>query len=326
MRLEIPVAEQFDYSPVSIPVEVIRGKLDGPILFISAAIHGDEINGTEVIRRLIQRRRLLRSIRGTLILVPIVNVFGYNRNVRYLPDRRDLNRSFPGSPTGSLAAQMADKFMNEIVRHCTHGIDLHTGAIHRSNLPQVRACLDDPATRELALSFAMPVVLNSELRDGSLRQAVADLGIPMLLFEGGEALRHDEYVIRAALNGILNVMSQIGMINRSGRLKSVSAKVVHEARSSHWLRAPHSGSLQILKTLGKQVEKGQILGRISDPFGDHPHDVVALKTGIIVGINLLPLVNTGDALFHVATFDNTDTLEEQLEDYEEEVLDTGSDI
>ncbi len=317
-RIEIPVAKLFDYTDITMPVEVIRGIKDGPTLFVSSAIHGDEIIGTEVIRRLLKRHKLLKSIKGTIITVPIVNVFGYNRNSRYLPDRRDLNRCFPGSRSGSLGAQIAHTFMTEIVSKATHGIDLHTGAIHRTNLPQIRATLNNKVTHELAESFGVPVVLNAELRDGSLRGAVSDLGVPMLLFEGGEALRYDEKVITTALNGIINVMRNIGIAGKKPEPKKV--KEVFIANSSQWIRAPHSGSLRTLKQVGNRVEKGEILGTISDPFGDQEHQIINKKTGVIIGMSLLPLVNNGDALYHVATFEDVDTVEEQLESFEEDLM------
>jgi hypothetical protein len=189
---------------MSLPIEVIRGKEEGPVMFVSAALHGDEINGVEIVRRLLAKKAL-KSIKGALIAVPIVNVFGFNSKSRYLPDRRDLNRSFPGSENGSLAGQLAHTFITEIVQKCTHGIDLHCAAINRINLPQIRACLDDPETQRMANAFNMPVALHSELRDGSLRSAARELGIPTLLFEGGEALRFNEKTIKSISNRIAEI-------------------------------------------------------------------------------------------------------------------------
>ncbi len=189
--IELPLPPLYTHSPLTLPVHVVRGAKSGPRLFVSAALHGDELNGTEIIRRLLNQT-VLKRLRGTLVAVPIVNVYGLIHQSRYLPDRRDLNRSFPGSVKGSLAARLAHLFMTEIVHNCTHGIDLHTGAIHRSNLPQIRANLDDEETARLADSFGVPVLLNANLRDGSLREAAAEHGIPMLLYEAGEALRFGE--------------------------------------------------------------------------------------------------------------------------------------
>ncbi|MBA2629315.1 MAG: succinylglutamate desuccinylase/aspartoacylase family protein [Rickettsiaceae bacterium] len=318
--LEMHIAKLFDNTEMTIPVEVIRGKEDGPTLFISSAIHGDEINGVETIRRLLQRKKLLSSIKGTLIAVPIINVFGYNRNLRYLPDRRDLNRVFPGSKKGSLASQIAYKFMKEIVEKCDYGIDLHTGSAHRYNLPQIRAFLDNKEIKALAESFGVPVVLHSNMRDGSLRQAATDKGVKILLFEGGEALRYNEEIIRSAENGILWTMCNIGMLDKElVKRKIPRRREVFHAASSHWIRAPHSGSLYAKKNVGHKVKANEVLGFISDPLGKEKHYVRARETGVIIGITMMPLVTNGDALFHVATFENAEAVAEGVEDYQEDL-------
>lgn len=312
-RFEILAAKLFDHTEMTIPVEVIRGKEDGPCMFISSTIHGDEINGVEVIRRLLSKKKLLSNIKGTLIFVPVVNMFGFNRNLRYLPDRRDLNRVFPGTKNGSLASQIAYKFVSEIVKKCDYGIDLHTGSAHRYNLPQIRAYLDNQELRNLAESFGVPVILHSNIRDGSLRQTASDLGVKVLLFEGGEALRYDEKVIRSAENGILSTLSSIGMLDKKSIRNNIPKKIeVFHARSSHWIRAPHSGSLCIRHKVGHKVEKNEILGVIYDIFGIEKHFVRSKKDGIIVGITKMPLVNNGDALFHIATFDDVKIVAEHL--------------
>ncbi len=312
-KIEIQVAKLFDYTKIAIPVEIIRGKEPGPILFVSAAVHGDEINGIEVIKRLLaMKKRINTRMKGTLIAVPVVNAIGFNRNSRYLPDRRDLNRCFPGSEKGSLGGQIAITFMKEVVEKSTHGIDLHTGAIHRTNLSHIRACLDDRETNRLAHSFNVPVMINSNIRDGSLRQAAAEKGIPMLLFEGGEALRYEENVIHSALKGILSVMESIGMLPPKETKKKTRNKEIFIARSSHWIRAPHSGSLRAKKKLGARVKKGELLGQLSDPYGGDMVEVRAIRTGIIIGMTMIPLVNNGDALFHIATFEDSEAVEERL--------------
>lgn len=295
--VSLPVGSLHTRLPVEMPVWVINGRRPGPRLFISAAIHGDELNGIEIIRRI--RARPLEGLRGTLLLVPVVNVFGLLNHSRYLPDRRDLNRSFPGSERGSLAARLAHLFMSEIVDRCTHGIDLHTGAVHRSNLPQVRAQLNGDETRALALAFGAPVVLDSQLRDGSLREAAAGKGIPILIYEAGEALRFDELSIRMGVAGILEVMRKLEMLRRRIPRRSAPAQPVI-ADSSHWVRAPEGGILRTAIRLGQRVSAGQLLGRVSDPFGEHEAPVTATHAGIVIGRNSLPLVNEGDALFHVA--------------------------
>lgn len=315
-KIDLEVAKLYDFTEMNIPVEVVRGKKDGPVLFVSAAIHGDEINGTEIIKRLLTSKSLSR-LKGTLIAVPIVNVFGFNTKTRYLPDRRDLNRSFPGAKNGSLTAQLAYIFMKEIVSKSTHGIDLHTGAIHRYNLPQIRACLSDPETKRLANAFNVPVIMNSELRDGSLREAAREHNIPILLYEAGEALRFNESVIKTGLKGVISVMREIDMLPKLKVKPKKSNVECFIARSSHWLRAPNSGTMVPRKKIGDQVKKDELLGIVSDPFGNHKFDVRAAHTGIIIGITMLPLVNEGDAIFHIARFEDSTTVKESIDTYQE---------
>jgi predicted deacylase len=298
--IDLPLAPLYTHTPLTMPVHVIRGRRSGPSLFVSAAIHGDEINGVEIIRRLL-RLAALRRLRGTLIAVPIVNIHGFVSQSRYLPDRRDLNRSFPGSDKGSLAARLAHIFMTEIVGNCTHGIDLHTGALHRDNLPQIRANMDDPDTAALASAFGVPVILNANLRDGSLREAAADNGIPMLLYEGGEALRFDEVPIRAGVRGIVNVMRALEMLPAAEKRRKARREPV-VARSSSWVRAPISGILRRTVRLGGRVRKDQPIGVISDPFGGTEVEVTSPCSGVVIGCTNLPLANEGEALFHVARF------------------------
>lgn len=293
--IEIPVAPMYTHDNLSISAQVVRGRRPGPVLFVCAAIHGDEINGVEIIRRLLKDPHLSR-MRGTLIAIPIVNVYGFINHTRYLPDGRDLNRSFPGSKRGSLTGRIAHTFLKEIVAHCTHGIDLHTGARHRSNFPQIRANLEDEATLAMTEAFGAPLAIDAKIRDGSLRQAAGDIGVPVLLYESCEALRFDEIYIRAGVKGVLNVMRHLGMLRKS-RAK-VKRPVI--SRSTNWTRAPESGILRVLVPLGAEVEEGQTIGFIADPLGESEVDVVAENAGIVIGRTNLPLVYEGDALFHIA--------------------------
>jgi len=304
LTIQLPIADFYTNTEVTMPVRVMRGRRAGPTLFVSAAVHGDEINGVEIIRRLL-RLKLLKRLRGNLIAVPVVNVFGFIGHSRYMPDRRDLNRSFPGSDKGSQAGRLAHLFMTEIVSHCDYGIDLHTGSNHRANLPQIRACLNDPSTERLARAFGAPVVLHADLLDGSLRGAVRDLNIPVLVYEGGEPLRFDEMSIRFGVRGIVSVMRTIGMLPALSRV-SKRAEQTHGpmmAKSTTWVRAPHSGLLRIYTPLGASVEKDELMGKISHPLGRHEVEVRASKAGIVIGQVNLPLVNEGDALFHIASYD-----------------------
>lgn len=300
VNVDLPVADLYTSTALSMPVKVIRGRKPGPVLFVSAAIHGDELNGVEIIRRLL-KRKTLRSIRGTLIAIPVVNVHGFLDQSRYLPDRRDLNRSFPGSAKGSIAARLAHLFLGEIVSKADVGIDLHTGALHRSNLPQIRANLDDPETLDLATAFAAPVVINSNTRDGSLRASAAKQGMPMLIYEAGQALRFDETCIRTGLRGIFHVMRRMRMLPAAKPRSSVNTVI---ARSTQWVRASASGIVTGKAKLGSTVSKGQVLAVISDPLGGEETSVVAPKDGIVIGRTNLPLAHEGDALFNLGTFKN----------------------
>jgi predicted deacylase len=317
LTLDLPMASLYSHAPMSLPLQVVHSKRDGPRLFVSAAIHGDEINGVEIIRRLL-RLPLLNKLRGTLLAVPIVNVYGFVNGSRYLPDRRDLNRSFPGSDKGSMAARLAGLFLDEIVTHSDYGIDLHTGAIHRENLPQIRANLDDPETARIASAFHVPVLLNSDLRDGSLRQIAAEHGIPILLYEAGEALRFNESAIRAGVKGIVAVMRAIGMLPASSRARPPSEPLV--ATASSWVRAGRSGILRITCPLGARVRKDEVIGIISDPFGQMELEVKPSCSGIIIGRTNLPLVNEGEALFNIARFESARVAESTVEAFQADEL------
>jgi len=316
--MNLPAGKLYTNTPLNIPVHVIHSKHDGPRLFIFAAIHGDEINGVEIIRRLLKLSRL-RRLRGSLIAVPIVNVHGLLSHSRYLPDRRDLNRCFPGSEKGSLAARLAYLLMEKVVSQCTHGIDIHTGAIHRSNLPQIRASLDNPETERLAQVFDVPVIIASDLRDGSLRQACAEKGIPMLLYEAGEALRFDEVAIRAGVKGIINVMRELHMLppSKTQRRRHIEPVI---ARSSYWVRAQDSGILRTLIPLGARVQKDTLLAMLADPMGNTEIQVLAPYSGIVIGRTNIPLVNEGDALYHIARFGDISEIEAKVDEFQEEHL------
>ena len=308
--IDLPVTDLSTHTPMTMPVQVICGRKPGPKLFVCAALHGDEITGVEVIRRVLKLGALKR-LRGTLIAIPIVNVFGFVSLSRYLPDRRDLNRSFPGSVKGSLASRLAHLFLNEIVAKCSHGLDLHTGALHRVNYPQIRGNLDDPEALRMAESFGVPVIINASLRDGSLRQAAADRGVAVVVYEAGEALRFEELSIRAGVKGVARVMRALNMLPVTKRRgKSVEPIV---ARSSTWVRAPASGILRASVELGKPVSQGTVLGLVSDPFGERELEVTSPSDGMVIGRTNLPLVHEGDGLFHIVRVEGRQVLAEALD-------------
>lgn len=311
----LPMPKLYDFTPMNMPVHVIRGVATGPVLCVTGAVHGDEINGVEIIRRLL-KKRFPKHLNGTLIAVPIVNIYGFLSQNRYLTDRRDLNRSFPGSNRGSLGARLANLVMNELVANATHFIDLHTGSLQRTNLPQIRANLDAAHTEKLAKAFNAPVILHSKERDGSLRQAANDKGVPALLYEAGEALRFNEKAIQIGLKGILNVMQALGMTHHHPLHTALLHPTI--ARSSLWVRAPHSGILRPFRSLGQKIKKGQVLGIIVNPIGEEEYEVRARISGMIIGQINLPLVHEGAALFNIAAFKAIEAAElEQEEPHED---------
>jgi len=282
--VDIPISLLSNHTPVNLTVNVVHGKRPGPVIFVSGAVHGDEIVGVEVIRRVL-KSTALRGMRGTLLAVPVVNAFGFLNNTRYLPDRRDLNRCFPGHSRGSLAAQLAHLFLHEIVERSDFGIDLHSAAVHRVNLPQIRVNEDDPNIMEYAEAFGAPIILTSPLRDGSLREAARELGVPILLFEAGEGLRFDEMSIRAGVSGVLRVMRKLGM---------TSQRTVREPR-------------------GEFVRAGDVAAAVSDPFGQRDEEVIVREEGLIIGRTNHPIVNQGDALFHIASIKRPSEVQERMD-------------
>jgi len=311
VTIDLPMARLYTHSEVALPVHVVHGKQAGPTLFISAAIHGDEINGVEIIRRLLCNKSLNR-LKGTLLAAPVVNPFGFIQRSRYLPDRRDLNRSFPGSAKGSLAGRIAHLFMQEIVCRSTHGIDIHTGSNYRSNLPQIRTSTDDEENLRLAQAFGAPMIIHSAIRDGSLREAVAEHGIPVLLYEAGEALYFNENAIRSGIRGIINVMRAIGMLPKSHKARTQEPVI---SSKTSWVRAPRSGVFFKQASLGSLVKKGDLLGVINDPLGNESESVYAPFTGVAIGQLTLPLVHEGDALVNLAKVEDPDEAESTLDDY-----------
>lgn len=295
-RIEIPIARLPTQGDQRLAVEVVNGASPGPCLWLSAAIHGDELNGLEIIHRVL-RSLDPAELAGCLLAVPIVNVFGFIHQDRYLPDRRDLNRSFPGSDSGSLASRLAHLFLKEIVARATHGVDLHTGTLHRMNLPQVRGDLDDRATRRCALAFGAPIVIHGEAPDGSLRKAVARRGVPIIVYEAGEPQRFDEAAITMGEAGVLRLMTSLGM--RDGTDDPPPGPML-EARKRSWVRARRSGILRLEVGLGDRVKARQRLGAIEEVLGADSAPIRSSHAGIVIGHTANPLVYQGDAVAHIA--------------------------
>ncbi len=295
--VELPITRLVTGGDVSLPVRVVHGREPGPVVWVSGAIHGDEVIGVEVIRELIAALDP-KQFRGTLVAVPVVNVLGFMAGDRYLPDRRDLNRSFPGSPRGSLASRIAHLFMAEVVAKCEVGIDVHTAADKRANLPQIRADLDDPRTRDLAEAFGARVMVHARLRDGSLRQAALEVGAKVLLYEAGEANRFDDESIATGVAGIRRVLAFLEMIEAE---PADDLPAGLESRSTGWVRARSTGILNLETKLGAFVSAGDRLGGLSDTFGRRVRLIHADRDGIVIGLTRAPIVNAGDALVHIAS-------------------------
>lgn len=312
--IDLPVADLYTHAPLTMPVHVVNGRRPGPTLFLTGAVHGDELNGVEIIRRVLERSAL-RRLRGCLLAVPVVNVYGFIGRTRYLPDRRDLNRSFPGRELGSVAARLAHLVAAEIIDKADYGIDLHTAAADRENLPQIRGDLANPAVLDLATAFGTPVIIDARTRDGSLRAYAAARDIPMLLYEGGEALRFDELSIRAGVRGVTRVMRYLDMLpparTPDRRIEPM------RCRSTTWLRAPGSGIVRMRCRLGQWVEPGRRLATISDPFGEAELQVRAEHSGLVIGRSNLPLAHEGDALFHIARLEDAGGAEAVIDEFQQ---------
>lgn len=294
--IEVPVSRLPPGSWTSMPVVVIHGREPGPTVWLSGAIHGDELNGVIIVRRLLSHIRA-SELRGTILAVPIVNVIGVTMGSRYLPDRRDLNRSFPGSPRGSMTSRLANLFFDQVARRCNFGIDFHSGSAGRDNLPQIRCDLKDQATRLGAEAFAAPFTLHAALRDGSLREAARNCGIPVLLFEGGEAQRIDPAVVETGVSGALRTLQHLNMIPQ--HVDPPSARV-YTAWDTSWMRAGRSGFFMNHVGLGTWVKAGTTIATILDSVGRQELPVRPKVDGVIVGLLRTALVHRGDALFHLA--------------------------
>ena len=303
VRIEMPLAQLATQGVLNMPLEILSGTESGPCLLICAAVHGDEIIGIEIIRQLLP---LLSTdvLRGTLIMVPILNVPAFLQQSRYLPDRRDLNRSFPGSRGGSQASRIAHTVMESVVQHCSHVIDIHSASLHRRNVPQIRANLNNAETRDFAMAFGAPVVVHAAERDGSLRMASGALGTPTIVFEGGEACRFDPEAIEIGLQGIINVIHALDMMSPRDihirKLKRNRLEGPEVYQKSRWVRATRGGLFRAHIQCGQFVQKDQFLGFVADAFGEGMSTLRSPKSGMIIGLTCNPVVHHGDALVHIA--------------------------
>jgi hypothetical protein len=294
-QVRLKVSERYTGDPITLPVHVVRGKQKGPTVFVSAAIHGDEINGMGVIHDLIFGEHIAIT-RGTLILVPVVNVFGLEVQSRYMPDRRDLNRSFPGTTTGSLTARVARTFFDQIVRQCDFGVDLHTAAGGRTNFPNVRGDLNVPGVRRLARAFGCELMVHGKGPDGSLRREAVKAGCPTIILEAGEPLKIEPGVLAVGLRGVRNVLRELDMV--PGELEKPAYQV--RVDKSVWVRAEVGGILRFHVAPGTFVEKGEAVATNAGIFGETQNQLLAPADGIVLGMTTLPTVKPGEPVCHLA--------------------------
>jgi len=292
-KIDLRIAKLPTHTTIDLPVYIYRGKSDGPVLLITAGLHGDELNGVEIIRRLIVSREVIPSV-GTILLIPIVNIYGFLNNSRLMPDGRDLNRSFPGTKDGSLAGRIAYTLMNVVMPHVNYGIDFHTGGVN-TNYPQIRCTFDIPRNIELAKAFSPPFIINSRLREGSFRREAQLAGKTILVYEGGESLRFDELVIREGIEGVKRLMSYLGMKSSV----FINNRETIAFKDTTWVRANYSGLYRPLISYGDKVSKRQTIATITDPYGEIEYKLGSRHKGYVLGVKTVPIVNRGDALIHI---------------------------
>jgi len=292
-EIYLNIARLPTYTNIDLPVHIYRGHEDGPVLLLTGGLHGDEINGIEIIRRMISQN-LITPEKGSVIAIPLVNIYGFIQNVRGVPDGKDINRSFPGVKGGSLARLLAYTLMHQIVPQIDVGLDFHTGGASRANYPQIRGALDIPENVDLAKAFASPLVVHSRLINKSFRKAAQKIGKHILVYETGEALRYDEFGIQEGINGTLRVMKHLGM-----RDDAPEPNEYEILMKSNWIRARYAGLFQTRIKLGDHIKKNQLVGYITDPYGNERFKAKASYSGYVIGLNNSPVVHKGDALMHI---------------------------
>lgn len=307
--IQLPVGRLITHEMVDLTIHVRRGTKPGPRLLVTAAVHGDEINGVEVIRRLLKRS--MRKLAGDLLLVPIVNLPAFLARSRYLPDRRDLNRLFPGSASGSFGARLAKTLTNDVSKQCTHGIDLHTGAVNRPNLPQIRFSAGVPGIAEMAKAFGAPVMIASSVRSGSFRDCFTRDRKPQLMYEGGEAGNLEPASVSIAVHGVLAVMRFLKMLPPVAHPGTRVAPVI--CRETHWERAPRGGLFLPSAQLGKIVTKGMMLGEIGDPFSTETTQILATEEGVVIGRARNAVIDEGDGIVHIGLTNRPGSVVDNIE-------------
>lgn len=293
-HIDVNIARLPSGTSIDIPILVHRSKNPGPCLLLIAGMHGDEINGVEIMRRII-KEKYHKVDSGMVICIPIINIYGFINFSRDVPDGKDINRSFPGSRIGSLASQVAHFLISEIIPFIDYGIDFHTGGARINNFPQIRVEASDEENLKLAQVFNTHFIINSSLRNGSLRKEAFKLGKRILVYEGGESLRLRKNAIDEGISGMLRVMKHLGM--RSDAPVAMNPSRIIE--KSTWIRAKSAGLHFAHYRNGSAVEAKALVGTVSDPYGNYEVKIRTPSAGFIIGINNNPVVNRGDALFHL---------------------------
>lgn len=297
--INMEIAKLHTMNKLKIPIIVERSKLDGPTVLFTACLHGDEINGTEIVRQLIVQK-INKPKRGTIICIPIINIFGFINKTREFPDGRDLNRVFPGSKTGSLASRFAYYILKDIIPHVDYAIDFHAGGASRFNAPQIRIVPENPELKQLSDVFKAPFTLYSKNISGSFRNSCDKLGVKMLLFEGGKSLDINEEVTNDAIEGTKRFLDHLDMLNPRKKANIKSKKPIY-IEKSNWVRAKYSGMFHGMVKIGSFIKKGDLIATISDPYGKVEHKMKAPHDGYVINVNDAPIVYQGDAIFHVST-------------------------
>ncbi|MGY5845846.1 succinylglutamate desuccinylase/aspartoacylase family protein [Salegentibacter sp. HM20] len=292
------MARLYTTTSVEVPVIIERSKKPGPVVLITAGIHGDEINGIEVVRQIISKG-INKPQKGSIICIPVVNIFGFLNMRREFPDGRDLNRMFPGSQNGSLASRFAFQFVEKILPVANFCLDFHTGGASRFNAPQIRVKKGDDQSISYAKIFNAPFTIHSKTITKSYRETCSKLGIPVLLYEGGKSQFSDKEIARHGVEGTMRMLSHLEMLNPKFEYPDANTQTVI-IENSFWMRAKYSGLLHIKIPCGKHVEKGEFIATITDPYGKFRHKVKAANTGYIINVNESPIVYQGDAIFHIS--------------------------
>jgi predicted deacylase len=293
-RLSWSAGISFEGTTTDTPVLVAHGTSAGPVLCLTAAVHGDELNGIEIVRRVMQDVEPDR-LAGTVIGIPIVNLHGFRRGSRYLPDRRDLNRYFPGNANGSAASRIARSLFDNVIRHCDALVDIHTGSLNRTNLPQLRGDLRNAKVRELTTGFGDLVVLHSPGPLGTLRRAATDVGIPAVTLEAGEPMRLEPAKVNEGVEGIMALLDAKAMLPGDTRY-SIGPPVYYR---SSWIRADYGGILFSVVQLGQSVQVGDVLGTVTDPITNEQNLIYSTIAGKVVGMALNQVVMPGFATFNI---------------------------